>query len=67
MTAADEALIAACSNSPMTVDEIAETVGRSWAAILGDLNRLAHQGRITRTSRRQTWGKAVRWQAVSAR
>ena len=60
----DQQLIAACSNDPRTVDQIADTVGRSWPVVLGDLNRLARKGRITRQAK--SWGKPVRWQAVSA-
>lgn len=61
---ADEQLIAACAGHPKTVDEIAQTVGRSWATILSDLNRLARKGRITRAAK--GWGSPVLWQAVSA-
>jgi predicted transcriptional regulator len=57
----DEEILRACSNGPKTVDEIAALVGRSWGAILGDINRLAREGRLIRSKR---WGKASLWHSV---
>lgn len=64
MTDTDQAIVNACSNEPKTIDEIAEIVGRTWVALLGDLNRLVREKRIVRTKR---WGKAALWRSYGTR
>jgi len=57
----DQAIVNACANVPKTVDEIADIVGRSWPLILGDVNRLTREKRLTRTNR---LGRASLWRSI---